>query len=216
MREVVWCVVGAALGVRALGLARRDIASLRAAGTTYGTAHLGDARLALVVAALTGGLLWWSLSVRFGSDATVLVLGLWSAVLLRLLVIDVDTHVLPRSTTLAATVLTVAGLALVSLATGNGDVASMCLGGLAMWAAMKLLEVASRGDLGGGDVTLAPLLGVAAGWLSLDRVATVLVASFALGGITAVVLLALRRVHRRSFLAFGPFLIVGGFIGVLR
>lgn len=216
MREVVWCVVGAALGVRALRLARRDIALLRAAGTTYGTAHVGDARIAPVVAALAGGLLWWSLSLRFGSDATVLVLGLWSAVLVRLLVIDVDTHVLPRSTTVTATLATVAGLALVSLTTGNGDVASMLVGGLGMWIVMKLLEVASRGDLGAGDVTLAPLLGVAAGWLSLDRVAMVLVASFALGGIIAVVLLALRRVQRGTFLAFGPFLIVGGFIGVLR
>lgn len=216
MRDVVWCLVGAALGLRSLGLARRDIALLRTAGTTWGTAHLGDARLAPVLAASAGGWLWWSLSIRFDSDATVLVFGLWSAALLRLMVIDVDTHVLPRSTTVASTLLTAAGLVSVSVSTGNGDISSMFLGGFAMWTVMKLLEVASRGDLGGGDVTLAPLLGVAAGWLSFDRVATVLVSAFALGGVTAVVLLALRRVHRRSFLAFGPFLIVGGLIGVLR
>lgn len=197
-------------------MATRDIASLRARGATFAEGHAADLTFAPVVVASLAGGLWWGLADRFVSDIAVIVFGLWSAVLLRLVVIDIDTHVLPRRTTIAATMLTAIGLAGATWTGAGGDVVSMLWGACIMGGIMKLLELASRGDLGGGDVTLAPLLGVATGWQSLDRVLTVLVVAFGTAGVTAVVLLSIGRVHRRSFLAFGPFLVVGAFVGVLR
>ena len=216
MRVVVWTLTGCIFGARAWRLAVRDVSSLRARGATFAECHATDAPITPFVSALAGGALWWSLSLRFDSDVAVVVLGLWSAALLRLVSIDVDTHVLPRRTTIVATVSTAAGLCGATVFGAGGDVTSMIWGGCIMWVVMRVLEFASRGDLGGGDVTLAPLLGIAAGWQSLDRVLTVIIVAFGLAGVVAVVLLAIGRVHRRSFLAFGPFLVVGGFVAVLR
>jgi leader peptidase (prepilin peptidase) / N-methyltransferase len=81
---------------------------------------------------------------------------------------------------------------------------------------MKTLEVFSRGDLGGGDVRLALLLGLYAGWLSLVHLAIAVVAAFAAAGLFALLLVVLRRAGRRTHIAFGPFLIAGTLFAVLR
>jgi leader peptidase (prepilin peptidase)/N-methyltransferase len=81
---------------------------------------------------------------------------------------------------------------------------------------MKTLEVLSRGDLGGGDVRLALLLGLYTGWLSLEHVAIAVVAGFAAAGLFALVLIVLRRASRRTHIALGPFLIAGALLVVLR
>ncbi len=216
MRSVVWVFVGAFFGWRAWRLARRDIHNLRRSGSTFGEAFVADAWLTPWVWTLCGAVLWGLFTQRFDSDASVLVYGVWSQVLLRLLLIDVDTHVLPgRIIWFASTwgLLALVGLSIVE----QGEQLWAMLGAaVVMWVVLKALEIVSRGDLGGGDVALGPLLAMFAGWLSFDRVFVVLIAAFILGGLFATVLVTLGRAGRRTFIAFGPFLIVGAFIGVLR
>ena len=98
----------------------------------------------------------------------------------------------------------------------TGSVFGMFIGGLGMWCMLRVLEVLSRGDLGGGDVGLGGLLGLYLGWLSYEAILVGLFASFLVGGLFAVALLVTRKANRNTHFAFGPFLIVGTLIAVLR
>lgn len=213
---MVWGVVGAFFGWRAWRLARSDIHMLRRRGTIFGEAFVADASLTPWISTMSGAVLWWLFAERFNSDATVLVYGLWSAVLLRLLFIDIDTHVLPRRTVGWASTWGLVALVLLSIFKQGGHLWVMLGAGVVMWVVLKVLEIVSRGDLGGGDVALGPLLGMFAGWISFERVFVALIAAFILGGLFATLLVTLGRAGRKTFIAFGPFLIVGAFIGVLR
>jgi leader peptidase (prepilin peptidase)/N-methyltransferase len=160
--------------------------------------------------------LWWQAAHQFDADFTVLSFGLLIAVGLRLLLIDIDTHLLPRGIIFRATAIALPMLFIAALLDSVGSIAGMLIGALIMWCVMKVLEVLSRGDLGGGDVNVSLLLGLYLGWLSLGRIVTALVISFASAGLFALLLLVLRRVGRRTHIAFGPFLIAGTLFTVLR
>jgi leader peptidase (prepilin peptidase)/N-methyltransferase len=216
MNHFVWTIVGLVFGWRARRLALRDIAVLRYLDTTFGEAHFSQRRITAALCIISGGALWWAFSQKFEHDATVVVYGMWSALLLRLFLVDIDTHVLTRRTVAAGTILGFVGLSIASVWDNTGSVAQMFLGAVVMWIALKILEVISRGDLGAGDVSIGPLLGMFTGWLALERVFIALVAAFFIGGLYAIALVTLGRASRRTFIAFGPFLVLGAFIGVLR
>lgn len=76
---------------------------------------------------------------------------------------------------------------------------------------LAALSILGRGALGGGDVKLMAVVGL---WLG-QEVILALTTGFILGGVTAVVLLLLRRAGRKDFFAFGPFLIIGTLLGWL-
>lgn len=71
------------------------------------------------------------------------------------------------------------------------------------------------GGVGGGDVKLAGVLGVAMGWAGWQALAVGALAGFVLGGLFSVVLLALRRADRKTAVPFGPFMIGGAGLGIL-
>lgn len=216
MRIVAWLAVGAFVGWRAWRLAHGDIHRLRENQSTFGEAFVAHAKVAPFIWTIGGALLWSLFAWRFTSDFSVAVYGLWSAALLRLLLIDIDTHVLPRTTISRATAMGLVALLFLSVVDDTGNAWGIFAGGIALWVILKILEIISRGDLGGGDVSLGPLLGMYVGWIGFDRVFVALLAGFILGGIFAIGLVTLGRATRRTFIAFGPFLIVGSFIGVLR
>jgi leader peptidase (prepilin peptidase)/N-methyltransferase len=216
MREIVWAVIGLMAGWRSFVLAQRDVIRLRASGETFGLGRATEfSWLSLMIACVSASL-WWRTSLKFDHDITVLSVGLLISVGLRLLLIDIDTHLLPRGIVFRATAIALPMLFIAALFDSVGSIAGMLLGALIMWSLMKVLEVLSRGDLGGGDVNVSLLLGLYLGWLSLGRIVTALVIAFAAAGLFAIVLLALRRGGRRTHIAFGPFLIAGALFAVLR
>ena len=129
--------------------------------------------------------------------------------------VDIDTHVLPKGRTRGATFF---GLVLLGLATISQHDWSRfgwaLLGSFLMWFVMRVLQVASRGNLGGGDVSLATLLGLHLGWLAVGNVLIALFVSCVLGGVAGLVTLAVRR-NRRHFIAFGPWLVTGALVTVV-
>jgi leader peptidase (prepilin peptidase)/N-methyltransferase len=141
---------------------------------------------------------------------------MWSALLLRLFLVDVDTHVLARRTVVTGTVWGMLGLGIASVWDNAGSVGQMLWGAVVMWLVLRILEFISRGDLGSGDVSLGPLLGLFTGWGAIEGVFVAVVAAFFLGGLYAIALVTLGRASRRTFIAFGPFLVLGAFVGVLR
>jgi leader peptidase (prepilin peptidase)/N-methyltransferase len=216
MRDLAWAFIGLLSGWRAFVLAQRDVIRLRASGETFGSGRATEFSWLSLMFACVSASLWWRTSLKFDHDITVLSVGLLIAVGLRLLLIDIDTHLLPSGIVYRATALALPLLFVAALIDPAGSVGGMLIGALIMWCVMKVLEVLSRGDLGGGDVTASLLLGLYLGWHSLESVVTALVISFASAGLFALLLLVLRRVGRRTHIAFGPFLIAGTLFTVLR
>ncbi len=68
--------------------------------------------------------------------------------------------------------------------------------------------------MGFGDVKLAGLLGMLLGWLSWTPVMWATLATFLIGGVVAVLVLALGRKGRRDDFAYGPSMLLGA-VGAL-
>jgi leader peptidase (prepilin peptidase)/N-methyltransferase len=90
--------------------------------------------------------------------------------------------------------------------------------GLRGLAAAAVLYVLYRGlaiwGMGGGDVKLAPLLGLYLGWLGWSSVAVGAFAGFLLGGVAGALLMALRGAGRKTRVPFGPYMLAGAFLAV--
>jgi prepilin signal peptidase PulO-like enzyme (type II secretory pathway) len=77
---------------------------------------------------------------------------------------------------------------------------------------LLILALVSRGGMGGGDIKLMAVVGVAIGW-KLTLLALFLASL--IGGAIGVVLLSLKIVGRKQPIPFGPFLALGTFISYL-
>lgn len=216
MRSVIWFVVGALNGWIAVLRSRREIASLRRDDRTFAEAHLTDRGFVVPLMALIVGGLWFALALTFDHDLTVLAYGVFCGVCAWLSLVDVDTHVLPRRIVVRSILVAAPLLVVASLFDDQGSVFRMCIGGLVTWIALRIMEILSRGGLGGGDVTLGALLGMHLGWLSWQAIVDGLFLGFVVGGVFAVILLVTRRVSRTHQFAFGPFLVIGAILAVLR
>jgi leader peptidase (prepilin peptidase) / N-methyltransferase len=73
--------------------------------------------------------------------------------------------------------------------------------------------VLARG-MGRGDRKLAPVLGLCLGYLGWGAVLVGSFLGFVLGGIVGVVLIARRRAGRKTKIPFGPFMILGAYLGL--
>jgi leader peptidase (prepilin peptidase)/N-methyltransferase len=132
---------------------------------------------------------------------------LWAMVLLT--VTDLDTKLIPNRILGPATAVGVILLLLGYIAdTSSGSLVEALIGGVAYFLVMLVLALIVRGGLGFGDVKLAFLIGVFAGYLSLGHVLVAGIGSFLIGGLVAVFLLVTRRSSRKDAIPFGPFMTV--------
>ena len=119
------------------------------------------------------------------------------------------THYLPRIYSWLATMICGGLLVIHALVEWNFDhLADAAMSMVALTLVMMVLSVVSRGGIGGGDVYLAPLLGLMLGFSSFGAVMRGTFAGFFLGAIFAIVLL-LKGYGTKHRFAFGPFLIIG-------
>ena len=216
MRDIVFALIGAASGFKAITRARIDIARVRVAGETFGESHFTDTAVVTAIVIAINAALYFLLAHRFDHDLTVLTFGVLVGAGMWLSLIDIDTHLLPRRIVYRTIAVAMPLLVLSAFFDNTGSVFGMLVGGFGMWCMLRVLEVLSRGDLGGGDVGLGGLLGLYLGWVSYEAILVSLVASFFVGGLFAVVLVVSRKANRHTHFAFGPFLIVGTLIAVLR
>ena len=126
---------------------------------------------------------------------------------------DVRERRLPNRPLAAATA-AVAGALLAAAALGGewARLAGAAAASAAYFAALLLLRAASRGGLGGGDVKLGPLLGLALGWVGSAAAALWAPLLVAVGAGAAG--LVARRRGRAEF-ALGPVLLAGAWGGIL-
>jgi leader peptidase (prepilin peptidase)/N-methyltransferase len=216
MRDIVFTLIGAASGYKAITRARTDISRFRIAGETFGESHFTNAKVSTPIVVAVTSALYFLLAQQFAHDLTVLTYGVLVGAGMWLSLIDIDTHLLPRHIVYRTIAVAMPLLVLSAFFDNTGSIAGMFIGGLGMWCILRVLEVVSRGDLGGGDVGLGGLLGLYLGWISYEAILVGLFTSFLVGGLFAVALLVTRKANRNTHFAFGPFLIVGTLIAVLR
>ena len=83
------------------------------------------------------------------------------------------------------------------------------LGGVSGFLLSYIAALVSRGGLGGGDVTLSTFLGLILGF---PQILLSLIFGVCLGGVTAFLLLITRRVGLKTYIPYGPFLTITGWI----
>jgi leader peptidase (prepilin peptidase) / N-methyltransferase len=176
-------------------------------GHTLGLPHVLELSTAAVLALLFG---------RLGGHPVTLAFGFLGALGVALAAIDIRVQRLPDRLTLPAYPVLIALLASAAL-TGHdmGALVRALLGGLALGGGYLLLAVASPGQLGGGDIKLAGLVGLALGWLGWPALLSGAILGFVLAAVASLALLAARRVTMRSAISFGPFLLGGALLAIL-
>lgn len=158
--------------------------------------------------------LFVAVAARFGWSWELPAYLYLAAVAIALAAIDLDVLRLPDRIVLPS--YGVAPLLLVpaTIAGHNLHAAARGLAAAAvLYAVYRLLAAIPQG-MGGGDVKLAPLLGLYLGWLGWSSVAVGAFGGFVLGGVVGVALLATRRAGRRSRIPFGPSMLAGALLAV--
>jgi leader peptidase (prepilin peptidase)/N-methyltransferase len=137
------------------------------------------------------------------------------AISVTLALIDLDTHTLPNRIVLPAYVVMPVLLLTASVLSGDWAAAGRgAAGAVVLGGAYLVLAVAVPGGMGFGDVKLAGVLGLALAYLGWGPLAVGSFGAFLLGGIFAIALVAVRRAGRRSGIPFGPWMLVGAWLGI--
>jgi leader peptidase (prepilin peptidase)/N-methyltransferase len=153
---------------------------------------------------------------RFGGQPVAIAFGFLGALGVALAAIDIAVKRLPDRLTLPAYPVLIALLGAAAVAGHDpGSLVRALLGGLALGGAYLLLALAGPGQIGGGDVKLAGLVGLVLGWLGWPAVLAGAVLGFLLAAVASLAMLAARRLTLHSAISFGPFLLGGALLALL-
>ena len=171
-----------------------------------------DWRTALT--ALVGALAFGLLPIRFAGDLLALVVfGAWFVTLVVGLATDLDQRLLPDVLTLP-----VIPIALVYALSGanplvGSELLPAVVAAVAIPAVLFLPSIPfGAGAFGIGDVKLLVGIGLLVGG---SRGLSAVFLALLVSGVVLVVLLAARRIGRRTYVPFGPFFIIGAIWAVL-
>ena len=87
-------------------------------------------------------------------------------------------------------------------------------GGAALFALYLVLALVSSQGMGMGDVKLAALIGLFAGYLGWATLLMAAFAGFLVGGVVGLIGILARRATRKTAIPFGPWMLVGLWIAV--
>lgn len=133
-----------------------------------------------------------------------------------LAVIDIRHHRLPNRLVALGAAFGVLSLGVAAVTGGRGeDLLRALLAGVAVCAAYLALRLLSPSGIGGGDVKLAAVVGLYLGWQGWEAVLIGTLAAFVLGGVVASVCMATGRAGPRTAVPFGPFMIIGAWLGIV-
>ena len=155
-----------------------------------------------------------------GTAATAVVLATvaflyLAAVSIALALIDIDVHKLPNSIVVPSYVVGAVLLGASALIDGDTDaLLRMASAAVALFAFYFVLALVYPGGMGMGDVKLAGVLGLFLGFSGWGSVAVGAFAAFLLGGLFAVALLVTRKATRKKGIPFGPWMILGAWLGI--
>ena len=160
----------------------------------------------------------WSVQFCAASSASQLLSGalivvvcvLFAGCAVGLSLFDIREHRLPNRIVYPWAGVTAGLLLFISLLAGEpGAFGRSVLSGIVWGAALAMTRLIRPPPLGMGDVKLAVVLGMHAGYAGWSVLGGAVVLSFLFGGAASVVLLLSGRVSRRARIPFGPFLLAG-------
>lgn len=160
-------------------------------------------------------LLFAACAVHYGPSAHTLVACTAVALLLVMALIDFDTTLLPDSLTVPLVVLGLVAAAAGWTPVRWSDAAAGALAGYGvLWAFGAFWHVALRkaNAMAEGDMKMLAGLGALLGWQALPGV---LFLAAGVGAAIGVTMIALRRHQREIPIPFGPYLALGGLVGIL-
>ncbi|MCC4907643.1 A24 family peptidase [Microbacterium sp. cx-59] len=132
-----------------------------------------------------------------------------------LAIIDLRTHRLPNRIVLPGYPVAIVLFGIAALLRPDPwALGRALLAGAILFAFYLLLRMLQRGGMGGGDVKLAGVIGIMLGFAGWDAVVIGLFAGFLGGGLYSAVLLARRRANRRTAVPFGPWMLLGAWVGI--
>jgi leader peptidase (prepilin peptidase)/N-methyltransferase len=138
-----------------------------------------------------------------------------TAVSIALALIDLDTRRLPNVIVLPALL---AGILLLGVAALlRGDIPALIgagVGGASLFVFYFALALIKPGGMGFGDVKLAAVLGLYLGFLGWGNLLVGAFAAFIFGGVFGLLLIIVRRAGRKTAIPFGPWMILGAWLGV--
>lgn len=155
-----------------------------------------------------------TIGVRIGWEAVPAYLLLaWLSVVL--VWIDADVHRLPNGLTYPAYPAMAVLLVAASLFLGDRRWVAAAAGMLGLFLLFAVMWLLTRGQVGLGDVKWSGVIGLALGWLGADALLIATMATFLIGGVWALFLLAFRGAGRSTPLAYGPAMCLGAFVAIL-
>ncbi len=125
------------------------------------------------------------------------------AVLITAAVIDYRHKIIPDEIIIPGCVF---GLLFVFL---SGKLVDGLIGFLVAGLLFLFIAVGSNGGMGGGDIKLSALMGL---YLGSPGIFVALFGSFLFGGLSGIMLMALRRKGMKDAVPFGPFMAIGGVV----
>ncbi|TFW00124.1 prepilin peptidase [Leifsonia flava] len=138
-----------------------------------------------------------------------------AAISIALGLIDIDTHLLPNRIVLPSYLVVAALLVVAAVITGEWDaLLRVAIGCAALFLFYFVLLLIYPAGMGFGDVKLAGVLGLALGWMGWPALIVGGFAAFLLGGIFSIALLATRKAGRKSGIPFGPWMLLGAWVGI--
>lgn len=155
------------------------------------------------------GLLFGYLWVRVGPSPRLAILMSYIWILLLVLVIDLRQRLIYNAILLPAAL----GALVASLLAPPPSLLSALAGGVAGLGILGAVALAYPRGLGAGDVKLAGLIGLMAGF---PQVLAALALGVLAGGGIALALLAVRLVGRKSYIPYAPFLAVGAMVALIH
>ncbi|MHB8440042.1 MAG: prepilin peptidase [Acidimicrobiales bacterium] len=169
-----------------------------------------------VALGVVGAAILGVLAARIGADV---MLGAYCVLALGLLgisAVDLERYIIP-SRMLYPTLGSVTALLLVSSAVDDrwGSMARAAIAGVAAFVAFFAVHLAVPKGMGFGDVRLAGVVGISAGWLGLGHAFVAFFAAFVLGAVIGTVVMLVSGGGRKTRVPFGPFLAAGAFVSIL-
>jgi leader peptidase (prepilin peptidase) / N-methyltransferase len=165
---------------------------------------------------VAAALLWFVVARTSWPDdpAWVVTVAATSVPLLWLAAVDLEVQRLPDRVTLPLLVASPLLAGVLALVERDASVLGRALlAGVVLGACFAVLAMIGDG-MGGGDVKLAPTLGILLGVLGWAQVLLAVLLMFVSASVFGLFLVVFRRAGRRTLFAFGPFLI-GGALTVL-
>lgn len=133
-----------------------------------------------------------------------------------LAVIDVDTFRLPFVLVAPAYPVGAVLLGVASLVERDGAAMVRALvGAVALWVFYRLLHAVYPRGMGYGDVRLAGVLGLYLGWVGWGPLVAGGFFGFLVGGLGGIVVMAVGRGGLKTQIPYGPYMLVGTWIGLV-